>query len=149
MTTTSPEVKARALKKAKTLARALIVEVNARTVCAHCGKQPIEWHNPEHVELNRKHFRIGFLVAQGRSLKTIRAELERCTPLCRRCHMAEDGRLKKFVEAGGSRFPVGFSTPLKPCTVCQREYKPLRRGLCMRCWHRAHRPGSHQSEVAG
>jgi hypothetical protein len=76
--------------------RAFIAEVNARTVCAHCGAQPIEWHNPEHVEQNRQDYRISRLVQQPRSIEAIKAEMERCTPLCRRCHMAEDGRLRSF-----------------------------------------------------
>lgn len=76
--------------------RAYIAEVNARTVCAHCGAQPIEWHNPEHVEQNRQDYRISRLVQQPRNLEVIKAELARCTPLCRRCHMAEDGRLRAF-----------------------------------------------------
>lgn len=80
--------------------REFVDEVNARTVCAHCGSQPIEWHNPEHVNLNRQRFRIGQMVNQPASIKAIRAEIERCTPLCRRCHMREDGRLKVFSVRG-------------------------------------------------
>lgn len=82
--------------------RAFVAEVNARTVCAHCGGQPIEWHNPEHVELNRQHFRISVLQHTA-SIATIQAEMDRCTPLCRRCHMAEDGRLEKFPPRVGER----------------------------------------------
>lgn len=77
--------------------RAFVEEINDRTFCAHCGVQPIEWHNPEHVELNRQIYRIGRMVTQGRSLGVIKAELSRCTPLCRRCHMQEDGRLVAFL----------------------------------------------------
>lgn len=84
-------------------ARAFIDDLNARTVCAHCGKQPVEWHNPEHVELNRQTFRIGFMVALGRTLAAIRTELARCTPLCRSCHMKEDGRLAAFKRNRGAR----------------------------------------------
>jgi hypothetical protein len=80
-------------------ARAFVRDVNARTVCAHCGSQPIEWHNPEHVELNRRDFRIGRMVSIGRPIEKIQEEMAACTPLCRRCHMKEDGRLKKFVAA--------------------------------------------------
>src|SRR4051794_17021373 len=47
-------------------ARAFVTEINARTVCAHCGAQPIEWHNPEHVEQNRRHFQIGRMVSFGK-----------------------------------------------------------------------------------
>jgi hypothetical protein len=75
--------------------RAYVAEVNDKTVCAHCGAQPIEWHNPEHVELNREAFRIGNMASTGRPIPSIQAEMGRCTPLCRLCHMIEDGRLRK------------------------------------------------------
>jgi hypothetical protein len=94
-----------AIRAARALARnrAFIAEVNARTVCAHCGAQPVEWHNPEHVELNRQSFRIGKMVARCRSIQSIQEELTRCIPLCRRCHMKEDGRLTTFVSCSPSR----------------------------------------------
>lgn len=106
--------------------RAFVDEINARTVCAHCGAQPIEWHNPEHVEQNRERFRIGHMVHRPRAIDAIAAELARCTPLCRRCHMREDGRMKNL-QVGAK--VVGPS----PCVKCGRVYKPLRRGLCSRC----------------
>lgn len=112
-------------------ARAFIAEINTRTVCAHCGAQPIEWHNPEHVKLNRQHFRISYLVSQGTRIEVIREELARCTPLCRRCHMRADGRAEQFL-AGRPRQP-GTVLPAKPCANCKRLYKPLRRGLCSTC----------------
>ncbi len=89
--------------RTRAIARAFVKEVNARTVCAHCGAKKIEWHNPEHVELNRQSYRISRLVGTARSIEVIKAEMARCTPLCRRCHMKEDGRLKRFVEARGGR----------------------------------------------
>lgn len=88
--------KVESARQRKARNRAYIAEVNARTACAHCGSQPVEWHNPEHVELNRGRFRIGNLASSTASLDTIRAEMDRCTPLCRRCHMAEDGRLERL-----------------------------------------------------
>lgn len=81
-------------------ARAFVIRINAQTYCAHCGSQPIEWHNPEHVERNREHFRIGRMVSFGKAIAAIKREMSLCTPLCRRCHMAEDGRLKAFKERG-------------------------------------------------
>lgn len=88
----------RARKAAYVRNRAFVDEINTQTVCAHCGTQPIEWHNPEHVALNRQRFRICRMV-RGRSIAAIQAEMARCTPLCRRCHMAEDGRLEAFARA--------------------------------------------------
>lgn len=118
---------------------AFVAEVNARTFCAHCGAQPIEWHNPDHVALGLQLHRIGEMARRAYAIETIRAEMARCTPLCRRCHMAEDGRLQQFVTAGGSRMPKGSSLPPKPCTECARLSKPLRRGLCGACYARGRR----------
>lgn len=108
------------------IARAFVDEMNARTVCAHCGAQPIEWHNPEHVELNRRHFRISQMVNLGRSVQAIQDEVRRCTPLCRRCHMIEDGRIRNLNRGRPAQSP-------KPCEACHRPSKPLRHGLCCRC----------------
>ena len=47
-----------------------------------------DWHNPEHVEAPVR--RVGRMVGIGRSVEAIQAEIDQCTPLCRRCHMAED-----------------------------------------------------------
>ena len=117
------------LASARARNHAFIDELNARTICAHCGAQPIEWHNPEHVKLNRQGFRISSLVGAGISINLIEKELERCTPLCRRCHMEEDGRLPVFVAAGPRS-----TQPPKPCGECGQPYKPLRRGLCRPCY---------------
>jgi hypothetical protein len=65
----------------------------------------VDWHNPEHVL--RPTRRVALLVSAGRSLATIAAEIAVCTPLCRKCHMAEDGRLKGLMPppAPGERNP--------------------------------------------
>jgi hypothetical protein len=119
--------------------QAFVADVNARTFCAHCGAQPIEWHNPEHVELNRQGFRISALASNGLPPEAIQAEMNRCTPLCRRCHMAEDGRLARFIES--RRAAIAASTVgLVPCSACERPSKPLRRRLCGRCYDRRYRP---------
>ena len=121
-------------EEARTRGRALIAEINAQTVCAHCGTQPVEWHNPEHVELNRQTFRIGFMVSNGRPIEAITAELARCTPLCRSCHMKEDGRLATLKQNRGNR-----PRNTNPCSNCQQLYFPLRRGLCHACNERQRR----------
>ena len=53
--------------------------------------------------------------------------------LCRRCHMEIDGRMEKFVAAEGGR---RRDLSPKPCVICKRLYKPLRRGHCSRCYDR-------------
>jgi hypothetical protein len=116
----------------RAIARVFVNEINARTVCAHCGEQPVEWHNPEHVQLNRENFRIGAMVAQGRTIDDIRSEMERCTPLCRGCHLRADGRIKTNLRPEPPHDP-------KPCTECAELWKPLRRGLCENCYRRMRR----------
>jgi len=53
--------------------------------------------------------------------------------LCRRCHMRIDGRLETFREQARTRDKI---QPAKPCSRCGRLYKPLRRGMCSRCYDR-------------
>ena len=115
---------------------AFVAALNPRTMCAHCGAQPIEWHNPEHVEQNRQRFRISTMAGKGASIEAIQAELDRCTPLCRRCHMAEDGRLKALDQYRSMPkvMPKRGRQPAQPCTQCERLYKPLRCGLCAACY---------------
>lgn len=125
------------LGERRIVARAYVDGINTRTVCAHCGKQPIEWHNPEHVELNRAGWRIGGMVSQGRTVQDIAAEMGRCTPLCRSCHMKEDGRLPALLR--NRPYHLGDVQLPKSCVQCQRKAKPLRRGLCGRCYDRQRR----------
>lgn len=110
--------------------RAFVREVNSRTGCAVCGAQPIEWHNPDHVDLNRQAYRISTLVQAPRSIAVIQAEMDRCTPLCRRCHMVEDGRISHFHTMAREPKPVA---PPRPCKGCGKPAKPLRRDLCNAC----------------
>lgn len=131
------KAKAKHLEMARARNKKFVDEVNANILCAHCGAQPIEWHNPDHVNMNRQHFRISNMVVNGRAIAAIQAEMERCTPLCRRCHMAEDGRMKQFVAAAGGR--KDGPQPPKPCVACAKEAKPLRRGLCRKCSERKRR----------
>jgi len=50
-----------------------------------------DWHNEEHAANPKR--RVSQLVNRGRPLGIILAEIATCTPLCRRCHMAEDRRM--------------------------------------------------------
>jgi hypothetical protein len=117
--------------------RIFIEGVNSITVCAHCGAQPIEWHNWEHVGLNRKHYQIGSLVGQGAALETIKKELLRCTPLCRSCHMKEDGRLQALRE--NRPFKLGDVQPPKVCEDCGALVRIRTRGRCLTCYARLRR----------
>ena len=137
-TPSAPSVfdRSRWLAAARARNRAFVDEVNARTGCVHCGAQPIEWHNPEHVERNRKAFRISSMRASGVSIEGIQAEMDRCTPLCRRCHMAEDGRLSELRRNARLADDRRAAVAPKPCGECGRPYKPLSRGLCKPCYRR-------------
>lgn len=117
-------------------ARAYVDAVNEATYCAECGAQPVEWHNPEHVEMNRQGYRISSMVARGRTVDAIRAEMARCTPLCRRCHMTVDGRMRALVARMSQ---PREQQPPKPCSECTRPYKPLRNGRCNPCYLRGRR----------
>jgi hypothetical protein len=116
---------------ARARAQAFVNEVNRRMVCARCGAQPIEWHNPSHIIPGQKGYRISNMASGGRANRLIQAEMDRCTPLCRRCHMAEDGRIRNLSVGHPGTMP-------SPCDRCGREYKPLRKGLCHRCADRAY-----------
>lgn len=117
--------------------RAYVAARREETVCARCGAQPIDWHGEHHHAQPKR--RLFEMANHDYALQTIADEIARCTPLCRRCHMAEDGRMQRFVEAG-----MGWrSVPkaVQPCQQCQRLYKPLRHNLCARCYERQYRPG--------
>lgn len=114
--------------------REFVAEIRQRTVCAHCGAQPIDWHNPDHVNPGQGIRRIGNMISGNYTTASIQAEIDRCTPLCRRCHMREDGRLAGLSHMGR----VGPKKPRStaPCSECGRAYWPLRRGLCNACRQR-------------
>lgn len=121
--------KAKAAKIRIDRSRTFVNQLNARTVCAHCGAQPVEWHNPEHVEKERENFRIGRMANTGASIQKIQAEVERCTPLCRRCHMIEDGRMAKFIEAGiPNRRPANYQRGVCSHAVAARLVATPKRG---------------------
>lgn len=114
-------------KETRVRNREFIAAIRNQTVCANCGGQPIEWHHEDHP-LHPGH-RVSCLGANCATFERIQREIDRCTPLCRRCHMQADGRLQKFV----ANTPHHILPP-QYCTNCQREYKPLRRGYCSRCY---------------
>lgn len=131
----SPEKQRADAARSRVRNRAFVDALRARTFCAHCGAQPVDWHNPEHVELNRPHMRISQMVGKARAIAAIEAEVARCTPLCRRCHMAEDGRLKRLVEQ--ARQPRVLKPPV-PCITCGFVSRPKAHGLCARCYQAAY-----------
>lgn len=113
--------------------RQIVDEVRSRTVCVLCGAQPIDWHRPEHDE--HPDWRVPYLVSHPNSVERILAEIEACTPLCRRCHMTEDGRMERWQERNRSR--KGSRKAPKPCAKCSVPTNPARRGMCRRCYDAA------------
>lgn len=114
------------------IATAFLAELNARTVCQVCGGQPIEWHHEDHP--GQPNARVSSLRTQGLSLERIQREIDRCTPLCRSCHMREDGRLVELLKRAPRQ--AGMVLPSGTCSDCGREFKPLRRGRCFPCYQR-------------
>jgi len=73
--------------------REYINALRDRTPCAICAGPMFDWHNEEHVAHPDR--RVGHLVNRSRPLAIILAEIATCIPLCRRCHMAEDHRMRR------------------------------------------------------
>lgn len=85
--------------------------------CEKCGKQGTDRHHKDDNTTNNSP--------------------ENIMILCRKCHMELDGRAKKL--AAWSPIHNRVQEP-KPCIQCSSLYKPLRRGLCARCYDRKRRP---------
>jgi hypothetical protein len=75
--------------------------------CEKCGKPAVDRHHKDGNTLNNKPSNI--------------------IPLCRRCHMKEDGRLERFKKS-----PRNKKSP-KPCVNCSRVVKVTRHGRCSKC----------------
>ena|SRR5688572_17010727 len=102
------------------LAQEYMDEVNDKTICKNCGGWPVEWHNPDHIHEGKN--RIGNMVSNGIRVESIQEELDKCIPLCRSCHMKEDGRLDKLHEAGRVyRENIAASREPRYCLDCSRE----------------------------
>jgi hypothetical protein len=128
------------LQQRKAAAKAHVREIRKVTVCATCGAQPVDWHSPEHEKTGKAWMRVSALAAVGFAIHRIDTEIAACTPLCRSCHMKEDGRLDRLMRASHT------IKPPKPCIVCTELAKPLRKGLCSRCYDRKRR---REKEVYG
>lgn len=111
-------------------AKAFAIRMRQQTECARCGSKPIDWHSYDHAKGIRP--RVSRMVSIGASVEEIKAEMDRCTALCRSCHMAEDGRLRELIQ-NGERYRKTLTAP-SPCITCGHLYKPLRLGLCIKCW---------------
>lgn len=112
---------------------AFVIAVNKQTFCVHCGKQPVDWHNPDHIQ--NPTARVSVLRARGASVERIRYEMSVSVPLCRSCHMIEDGRATALQAAKPRQ--RGDVLPAGNCSCCGREYKPLRQGRCSGCYNHA------------
>jgi hypothetical protein len=81
--------------------------------CEVCQKSPaIERHHKDADTTNNDRSNIQFV--------------------CRRCHMALDGRLAVFAE-NQKLLAVSSAKPAKPCDNCGRPAKPRRKGRCYAC----------------
>ena len=112
------------------IATEYVNRINRIAVCRECGAQPVEWHNPDHI--NKPNNRISSLRSQGASILRIMQEFSECIPLCRRHHMIEDGRLAKLMESSPQKLGKTYTEP-SPCVCCGKIYKPLRNNMCSSC----------------
>jgi len=122
-------------KGSKIIAKTYMKALRDRTVCAICGRQPVDFHHKD-PDASKDRW-IAHLTVLGFPIPRIEAELAVCEPLCRSCHMKQDGRLA-FLNAN-KPFPKGVQLPPKPCTSCGIPAKPLRKGLCNKCNHQKRR----------
>lgn len=81
------------------IAYAYVKEVRAQTVCAECGAQPIDWHDPGTRHEDKRN-RPGRMAKRGASKREIDEEIARCIPLCRHHHMIVDGRAEALAQLG-------------------------------------------------
>ena len=108
------------------------------------GERHFAWKG-EHASIGRGHARAQQLFPLGPCQRCGRPGRERhhhdgnphnndpanVIVVCRRCHLALDGRLAAFVAAGDPY----RNTPQdpKPCANCSQLWKPLRQGECRAC----------------
>lgn len=103
--------------------RTAIVTLRAQTVCAACGRQPIDWHRKEHAEGVGQ--RIAYMVSHDYALANILAEIALCQPLCRSCHKRVDsGGTLTHCKRGHLRTPENTrvrKNGRKSCLTCLKE----------------------------
>jgi hypothetical protein len=58
------------------------------------GPNPISWH---HLNPNEKSFQISYSNCGGKSDEEIQTEINKCIPLCNKCHTKIHGCMKKMV----------------------------------------------------
>ena len=112
------------------LATEFVRDINSKTVCLVCGKQPIEWHRKYHEE--HPNSRVSSLRTQGVSVARIEKEIKKCKPYCRSCHMKIDNRLKILQSSRPYQKGKEY-TPKMECNCCKKLFKPLRNGMCSSC----------------
>lgn len=90
--------------------------------CARCGAPGVDRH---HVDGD-----------------TSNNEPSNVEVLCRSCHMAVDGRLRRLVEAAAA----ANRKLAEPCINCGVMTKPRRRGRCQACYRYLRRTGRERPE---
>ena len=124
-------------QEAKNLASSYVATIRNKTYCEICGKQPVEWHNPEHELYENR--RISHLVSLGFPIQIIDKEIENSQALCRSCHIKADGRMVELQKNHPRRKGQTYTDP-KSCTKCGKISKPTWNGMCRSCydWRRRH-----------
>lgn len=95
--------------------------------CAMCDKPAVERHHKDGNSANNEPCNI--------------------LTLCRYHHMLVDGRLDKLIKDG----KIYLSTHIvskRPCIICGKPYKPLRKGRCQACDAYLRRTGRERNDSA-
>lgn len=66
-------------------------DYKSKCVCVHCGaSQNIEFHHCK----GHKTMKIAAMVRKAVSIEELKREIDKCIPLCSKCHKVETARLK-------------------------------------------------------
>jgi len=85
------------------------IKLYTLTTCIICGKPASDRHHKDMNTLNNSNNNI--------------------MSLCRRCHMVEDGRLERLKALERK----GRTQKHTNCIICNKQYKPMRKGRCACC----------------
>lgn len=114
----------------KLIAKEFLKKVRSKTYCEKCGCQPVDFHRKEHE--TDGNLRVSRMAARGHPIEIIQAEIDRCSALCRSCHMKEDGRLE--VLRANCPIHKGMKSEPKPCIICGVPSNPVWKEKCRHCY---------------
>lgn len=101
-------------------ARIFIWDFKFYAVCENCGSTlDLEFH---HRDPTLKRYKVSRLVQQGRSLKTIWKEMEKCAILCHHCHRVHhDGDVGYYGSPAPTSEVAGHCDPFIKSLSCEAD----------------------------